>query len=195
MKQIMIASSNAHKIKEFRQMLEPLGYEVLSLCDQQPPIEIEETGTTFEENAVIKAQTVSDAMGIMAIADDSGLEIDALNKEPGIHSARYLGHDTSYDYKNGVILQRMEGQQDRTARFVCAIALVEPGRDPQVFRGVMEGEIATSIAGSNGFGYDPIFYLPRYGCTSAELRPEQKNAISHRGQALRLLLAALEERA
>ncbi|MCF0110996.1 MAG: XTP/dITP diphosphatase [Erysipelotrichaceae bacterium] len=193
MKQIMIATGNVNKVKEFKEMLEPMGYEVLCLKDIDKEVEIIENGTTFEENAAIKAKTVSDALGVVAIADDSGLEIDALNKEPGIHSARYLGHDTPYDYKNKVLLQRMEGKTDRTARFVCSIAIAVPNEETRVFTGVMEGEIAREIRGTNGFGYDPIFYIPECGCTSAELTPEQKNAVSHRGKATEKFLTFFEE--
>ena len=121
------------------------------------------------------------------------MEIDALNKEPGIHSARYLGHDTDYTYKNTVILKRLENETNRTARFVSAIALAIPNQETKVFTGIMEGEIAYHIAGENGFGYDPIFYLTEYGCTSAELTPEKKNEISHRGKALQQVLAYLKE--
>lgn len=193
MKEIMIVSTNAHKIEEFKQMLEPLGFAVKSLLDADETFDIVEDGTTFQENAAIKADFIRNQCQIMAIADDSGLEIDALNKEPGIHSARYLGHDTDYTYKNTVILERLQGVTNRTARFVSAIALAIPNQETKIFTGIMEGEIHTRIAGENGFGYDPIFYLPEYGCTSAELTPNQKNAISHRGKALQQVLAYLKE--
>ena len=193
MKEIMIVSTNAHKIEEFKQMLEPLGFVVKSLLDADEKFDIVEDGTTFQENAAIKADFIRNQCNIMAIADDSGLEIDALNKEPGIHSARYLGHDTDYTYKNTVILERMKGVTERSARFVSAIALAIPNQETKVFTGIFEGEIHSCIAGANGFGYDPIFYVPEYGCTSAEMTPEQKNAISHRGKALEQVLAYLKE--
>lgn len=192
MKEIMIVSTNAHKIEEFKQMLEPLGFRVLSLKDLDSEADIEENGTTFQENAAIKADYIRNRCHMMAIADDSGLEIDALNKEPGIHSARYLGHDTDYTYKNTVILKRLENETNRTARFVSAIALAIPDQETKVFTGIMEGEIHDRIAGENGFGYDPIFYLPEFGCTSAELTSEKKNEISHRGKALQQVLAYLK---
>ena len=193
MKEIMIVSTNAHKIEEFKQMLEPLGFVVKSLLDADETFDIVEDGTTFQENAAIKANFIRNRCNIMAIADDSGLEIDALNKEPGIHSARYLGHNTDYTYKNTVILERMNGVTDRSARFVSAIALAIPNEETKIFTGIFEGQIHTHIAGVNGFGYDPIFYVPECGCTSAELTPEQKNAISHRGKALEQVLAYLKE--
>ena len=193
MKEIMMVSTNAHKIEEFKQMLEPLGFVVKSLLDADEKFDIVEDGTTFQENAAIKADFIRNQCNIMAIADDSGLEIDALNKEPGIHSARYLGHDTDYTYKNTVILERMKGVTNRSARFVSAIALAIPNQETKIFTGVFEGEIHTCIAGGNGFGYDPIFYVPECGCTSAELSPEAKNAISHRGKALEQVLAYLKE--
>ena len=179
MKEIMIVSTNAHKIEEFKQMLDPLGFVVKSLLDADEKFDIVEDGTTFQENAAIKADFIRNQCNIMAIADDSGLEIDALNKEPGIHSARYLGH--------------MKGVTNRSARFVSAIALAIPNQETKIFTGVFEGEIHTCIAGGNGFGYDPIFYVPECGCTSAELSPEAKNAISHRGKALEQVLAYLKE--
>ena len=187
MKDIMIATGNKNKVREYKEMLEPLGYTVhdLSEIDHQ---DVEETGKTFGENALIKARSVKCDM--ICVADDSGLSIDALKGQPGIHSARYLqGHD--YTYKNKMILRRMKNKTDRNAHFTCAIALVD-GDKEVVFEGVMNGEIATEIKGSNGFGYDPIFYLPQYGKTSAQLQPEEKNAISHRGQATRQLLEYLK---
>ena len=196
MKEIMIATSNAHKVEEFREMLEPLGIQVRSLLDLEEKVEIEETGTTFAENAMIKATEIAKIVRQMpeyadaiVMADDSGLEIDYLNKEPGIYSARYMGEDTSYDIKNQALLDRLDGVEDakRTARFVCAIAAAFPDGSTEAVRGTMEGIIGHEIAGENGFGYDPIFYLPEYGCTSAEISMEEKNKISHRGKALRAI--------
>lgn len=190
MKDIMIATSNSGKVKEYKELLEPLGYMVHSLSEIEH-IDIEENGTTFAQNALIKAKSVKDKCDMIVISDDSGLEIDALNKEPGIHSARYLqGHD--YKYKNQVILERLKNVEDRTARFICAIALVDDKE--HVFEGVMEGSIAYQPKGENGFGYDPIFVVPQYNKTSAEITSEQKNAVSHRGQATRKLVECLKEK-
>ena len=189
MKDIMIATSNKGKVREYKSLLEPLGYIVHDLSELDP-IEIDENGSTFQENALIKAKSIKDKCNMTVIADDSGLEIDALNKEPGIHSARYLeGHD--YSYKNKVLLERMKGKTDRTARFVCAIALCDETGD-HLFTGVMEGKINDQAVGDNGFGYDPIFLVEQFGKTSAQLTMEQKNSVSHRGIATRELLAYLK---
>ena len=189
MKDIMIATSNKGKVREYKSLLEPLGYIVHDLSELDP-IEIDENGSTFQENALIKAKSIKDKCNMTVIADDSGLEIDALNKEPGIHSARYLeGHD--YNYKNKVLLERMKGKTDRTARFVCAIALCDETGD-HLFTGVMEGKINDQAAGDNGFGYDPIFLVEQFGKTSAQLTMEQKNSVSHRGIATRELLDYLK---
>lgn len=189
MKDIMIATSNKGKVREYKSLLEPLGYIVHDLSELDP-IEIDENGSTFQENALIKAKSIQDKCNMTVIADDSGLEIDALNKEPGIHSARYLeGHD--YSYKNKVLLERMKDKTDRTARFVCAIALCDETGD-HLFTGVMEGKINDQAAGDNGFGYDPIFLVEQFGKTSAQLTMEQKNSVSHRGIATRELLAYLK---
>ncbi|MBO4218983.1 MAG: RdgB/HAM1 family non-canonical purine NTP pyrophosphatase [Erysipelotrichaceae bacterium] len=188
MKDIMIATSNPNKVREYREMLEPLGYRIhdLSEIEHQDP---EENGKTFAENALIKAGSVWHHTGMTAIADDSGLSIDHLKGQPGIHSARYLaGHD--YTYKNKMILRRLKKAEDRSARFTCAIALIDE-KGEHVFEGVMEGSISREIRGTNGFGYDPIFIPEGMDRTSAELLPEEKNAISHRGQATRKLLAYL----
>lgn len=210
MKQIIFATGNAGKMKEIREILNGTGWNVLSLKDAGIDTEIEENGTTFEENAKIKAEGIRNwclengipgcsgisAKEIIVLADDSGLEIDYLNKEPGIYSARYAGTDTSYDIKNSLLLSRMKGVPDkqRTARFVCAVAAVFPNGDKEVVRGTMEGCIGYEIAGANGFGYDPIFFLPEYGCTSAELAPEKKNELSHRGEALRMMRQIMEKK-
>ena len=189
MKDIMIATSNKGKVREYKSLLEPLGYTVHDLSELDP-IEIDENGSTFQENALIKAKSIKDKCNMIVIADDSGLEIDALNKEPGIHSARYLeGHD--YGYKNKVLLERMKDKTDRTAQFVCAIALCDETGD-HLFTGVMEGKINDQAAGDNGFGYDPIFLVEQFGKTSAQLTMEQKNSVSHRGIATRELLAYLK---
>ncbi len=181
---------------EIRQILRDLGMEILSMKEAGVDIDIVEDGKSFEENAMIKASAVAAHCNDIVLADDSGLEIDYLNKEPGIYSARYAGTNTSYDIKNSLLLSRMKGVPDkqRTARFVCAVAAVFPNGDKEVVRGTMEGCIGYEIAGANGFGYDPIFFLPEYGCTSAELAPEKKNELSHRGEALRMMRQIMEKK-
>lgn len=194
MKKVIFATKNKGKIKEIQAVLGD-SYEVITMEEAGINTDIDETGTTFEENAAIKAETVRDLCGEIVLADDSGLEIDYLNGEPGIYSARYMGHDTSYDIKNKNLIDRLEGVPDekRTARFVCAVAAAFPDKPTIVVRGTMEGIIGYEIKGENGFGYDPIFFLPEYGMTSAELSPEEKNRISHRGKALRAIKEKLEE--
>ena len=189
---IVVASTNQGKIREFKEMLEPKGYEVKCLADYPDMPEIEENGETFEENAVIKAQAVTDHYGIVAISDDSGLEIDALDKNPGVHSARWLGHDTPYDVKNQKVLELLKDKKDRTCRYVCAIAITRPNEKPVVFADTVECQIAEEPKGSNGFGYDPIVYYVPYQKTMAEMSKDEKNAISHRGKAVRKLEAWLE---
>ncbi len=191
---IIFATGNQNKMKEIRMILQDLGMEILSMKEAGISVDIEENGATFEENALIKASAIAEipevkTMNAIVLADDSGLEIDYLNKEPGIRSARYAGTDTSYLIKNNLLLSRMKGvpDEERTARFVCAIAAVFPNGEKEVVRGTMEGRVAYEIAGVNGFGYDPIFYLPEFGCTSAELSPEKKNELSHRGKGLRMM--------
>ena len=191
---IIFATGNKNKMIEIRMILADLGCKILSQKEAGIQADVVEDGQTFEENALIKAKTIADIARKMpeyknavVLADDSGLEIDALNKEPGIYSARYMGEDTSYDIKNQALIDRLEGVPDekRTARFVCAIAAALPDGSTEVVRGTMEGRIGYEIAGENGFGYDPIFYLPQFGCSSAELEPEKKNELSHRGEGLR----------
>ena len=196
MKKVIFATGNEGKMKEIREILGDLDIELLSLKDAGIHADIVEDGKTFEENAQIKAKAICELTGEIVLADDSGLEIDYLNKEPGIYSARYAGTDTSYDIKNSLLLSRMKGVPDkqRTARFVCAVAAVFPNGDKEVVRGTMEGCIGYEIAGANGFGYDPIFFLPEYGCTSAELAPEKKNELSHRGEALRMMRQIMEKK-
>lgn len=193
-KTVIIASGNEGKIREFREMLEPEGFAVKTLKDLDGFQEPEETGKTFHDNAIIKAQAVTDQYGIMAIADDSGLEIDVLDKKPGVYSARWLGHDTSYDIKNQKVLELMKDKKDRTCRYVCAIAITRPHQDPVVFEDSVEGEIAYEPAGDNGFGYDPIIYYPPYHKTMAEMNQDEKNGISHRGKAVRKLEKWLNEK-
>ncbi len=192
-KVIVVASGNAGKIKEFKEMLEPKGYVVKSLADFPDMKDVEENGTTFHDNAIIKAQAVTDQYGIMAISDDSGLEIDALDKKPGVMSARWLGHETSYDIKNQKVLELMEGKTNRTCRYVCAIAITRKDEEPIVFEDTVECEIALEAKGSNGFGYDPIIYYPGLNKTMAEMSKDEKNSISHRGKAVKKLEAWLNE--
>lgn len=185
-KKIIFATGNEGKMREIREILGDIGYELLSLKDAGIDIDIVEDGETFEENAIIKAKTVMEATGCLTLADDSGLEIDYLGKEPGVHSARYMGENTPYRIKNQILLDRLHGVPAvvRTARFVCAVAAAFPDGRIEVRRGTIEGRIANKPAGENGFGYDPIFYLPERGMTTAELSPEEKNKISHRARAL-----------
>ena len=192
-KVIVVASGNAGKIKEFKEMLEPKGYIVKSLSDFPDMKEVEENGTTFHDNAIIKAQAVTDQYGIMAISDDSGLEIDALDKKPGVMSARWLGHDTSYTIKNQKVLDLMKDQTNRNCRYVCAIAITRKNEEPIVFEDTVECEIAFEAKGENGFGYDPIIYYPPLQKTMAEMSKDEKNSISHRGKAVRKLEAWLNE--
>ena len=197
MKKVIFATGNEGKMDEIRQILQGENIQFVSLKDENlQDVEIIENGSTFEENAIIKARTISDLTGQMVLADDSGLEVDYLHGEPGIYSARYLGEDTSYDIKNRILLDRLEGVPDdeRTARFVCAVAAVFPDGTTSVVRETIEGQIGHEIVGANGFGYDPIFYVPEFGCTTAEMTPEQKNKLSHRGKALRAIKILLEEK-
>ena len=195
MDKIIFATGNEGKMKEVRMILEDLGLPVLSLKDAGITADVEENGTTFEENAQIKAKAIMEMTGALVLADDSGLEVDALDKEPGIYSARYMGQDTSYHIKNQNIIDRLEGKvgEERSARFVCAIAAAFPDGRVLITRGTMEGQIGYEEKGENGFGYDPIFYLPEYQCYSAELSLEEKNKLSHRGKALRLMKERLHE--
>lgn len=193
MKSIILASNNKDKVKEVKEILK--GYDIISMKEAGIDVDIEENGTTFEENALIKARAIMKLTGQITMADDSGLEIDYLNKAPGVYSARFMGHDTSYDIKNKALIQKLEGVKgsDRSGRFVCAIAVCFPDGREIVKRGTMEGLIAEEIKGDDGFGYDPIVYLPEYGKTSGELAPEEKNKISHRGKALALIKEELDK--
>lgn len=208
MTKIIFATGNKDKMREIREIMADCDVEIYSMKEAGINIDIVEDGDTFEANSTIKAKAISDYIsgrgmseeqkddswkavsekykGAIVLADDSGLEIDYLNKEPGVYSARYMGEDTSYDIKNQNLIDRLEGveKDKRTARFVCAIVAVLPDGEVLVSRETMEGYIGWKIAGENGFGYDPIFYLDEFGCSSAELSREQKNAISHRGKAL-----------
>lgn len=192
---IIFATGNKAKLREVREIVADLGIEVVSMKDAGIDVEIIEDGKTFAENALIKARTVCAACGEVTMSDDSGLVIDALNGEPGILSARYMGEDTSYHVKNMNLVGRLEGvpEKDRSARFVCAIACVFPDGRELTCQETFEGIIGYEEKGENGFGYDPIFYVPEKGCYSAELAPEEKNAVSHRGKALRAMRRKLEE--
>lgn len=191
MREIIVASSNEHKLKEIRDIL--VEFEVKSMKEAGLDIDIVEDGKTFEENAIIKAKEVSRKLGVIALADDSGLEIDYLNGEPGIYSARYLGRELPYSKKNAIILDRLKNAKpdERGARFICAIALAFPNGDVKVVRGTFEGEIAYKASGEHGFGYDPIFYVVEEGKCAAELADDVKNTISHRSKALKLIYEEL----
>ena len=195
MKKIIFATGNENKMKEIRMILADCGYEILSMKEAGIDVDVVEDGNTFEENAIIKATEISKLVGedCVVLADDSGLEVDYLNKEPGIYSARYEGVDTPYSIKNQIIIDRLAGVEGeaRSARFVCAIAAAFPDGRVETRRGTIEGRIAFTPAGENGFGYDPIFYVPEFGKTTAELDPEEKNKVSHRGNALRMIKEVL----
>lgn len=193
MKKLIFATGNENKMKEIRMILGDLDYEILSMKEAGIDADIVEDGKTFEENAIIKATAISKLSGCLVLADDSGLEVDYMDKMPGIYSARWMGEDTSYRIKNNAIIDKLEGVPDekRTARFVCAIAAAFPDGRVVTKRGTIEGIIGYEERGENGFGYDPIFFLPEYGKTTAELSPEEKNQISHRGRALELIKSEL----
>lgn len=194
-RRIIFATGNEGKMKEIRLILADLGMEILSMKEAGAELDIAEDGTTFAENAQIKAQEVWKLTGDIVLADDSGLVVDYIQGEPGIYSARYMGEDTSYEVKNRAIIDRLSGAAGpkRSARFVSAIAAVLPDGAVLHTLGVIEGLIAFEPAGSGGFGYDPIFYLPEYGMTSAEIPIEKKNEISHRGKALQAMKSLLKE--
>ena len=189
MKKLIFATGNENKMKEIRMILGDLDYEILSMKEAGIDADIVEDGKTFEENAIIKATAISKLSGCLVLADDSGLEVDYMDKMPGIYSARWMGEDTSYRIKNKAIIDKLEGVPDekRTARFVCAIAAAFPDGRVVTKRGTIEGIIGYEERGENGFGYDPIFFLPEFNKTSADITAEEKNAISHRGKALRMM--------
>ena len=195
-KRIIFATGNAGKMREIREILADFGGEILSMKEAGISTDAEENGASYEENALIKARAVAEKAGdAVVLAEDSGLEIDALGGEPGIYSARYLGEDTSYRVKNANLIERLAGvpEEKRTARFVCAIAAVLPDGRELVTKAAVEGRIGYEEKGEGGFGYDPIFYVPEFGRTTAELSEEEKNQISHRGKALRLMKEELRK--
>ena len=196
MNRIIFATGNAGKMREIRMILDDLGMEILSMKEAGINIDIDENGATYEENALIKARAVAGfARECIILADDSGLEVDYLNREPGVYSARELGEDTPYSVKNANLISRLEGvpEEKRTARFVCAIAAVLPGGREMTVRATIEGRIGYEEKGEGGFGYDPIFYVPELNKTTAELTGEEKNLVSHRGKALRLMKEELKK--
>ncbi len=189
MKKIIFATGNKDKMREIREIMADVDVEVVSMKEAGIFVDVVEDGATFEENALIKAKSIAEHTDAIVFADDSGLEIDYLDKAPGVYSARFMGEDTSYDIKNQALIDKLDGvpKEQRTARFVCAIAAVLPDKREFVLRENMEGYIGYKSEGENGFGYDPIFYLDEFGCSSAALSREQKNEISHRGKALRAM--------
>lgn len=196
-RRIVFATENENKMVEIRMILSDLGMPVFSMKELGIEADIVEDGISFEENAEIKARAVSRLVpDDIVLADDSGLEIDYLDKAPGIYSARFAGEDTSYDVKNCILLDKLEGipDEERTARFVCAVAAAFPDGTVETVSGTIEGRIAHEMLGENGFGYDPIFYVPEYGCTTAQMDPDKKNELSHRGNALRAMRKIIEAR-
>lgn len=192
---IILATNNKSKVKEISEMMSGSDITFVSLADAGINVEVEETGTTFEENALLKAREICKLSAKPTISDDSGLEIDALDGAPGIYSSRFMGEDTSYDIKNNALIEKLENvaDPDRTARFRCCMALVLPDGREFVTEGAMEGIIAREPKGINGFGYDPILFIPEYNRTSAELSSEEKNNISHRGEALRKMIEVIKK--
>ena len=195
MKKIIIATGNKGKAKEFESMFAPLGYQVLTLHDLEGAVDVEETGSTFEENAILKAESLCEQFQTMVIADDSGLMIDALDGRPGVYSARYAGEEKSDDANMTKVLEELKDvpKEQRTARFYCALAVARPGEETLTVSGTVEGYIQSERQGEYGFGYDPIFYVPSLKKTMAQLRPEEKNAISHRANALATLKTTLHK--
>jgi len=194
MRVLLLATTNQHKLEEYRAILSDVPFRLLSITDVQLGLDVKETGTTFAENAELKALAYAQAADLLSLADDSGLEIDALGGAPGVYSARFAGSDASYEERFRLILERLKGLpvEQRTARFRCAITLAEPSGYYRTVEGVLEGVIADAPRGENGFGYDPIFLVPELGETLAELTPDQKNRISHRERAAQLARALLK---
>ena len=193
MERFLVASKNKDKIHEIKEILAGFPFEIVGMESIGIHTDIVEDADSFEGNALIKAKTIQNQVGGYVMADDSGLCIDALDGAPGVQSARYMGHETSYEIKNAAILDLLRDvpEERRGAQFVCAVAAVLPDGSDHVETGVMEGQVAYEVSGNGGFGYDPLFYLPEYGMTSADITEEQKNAISHRGKALRQMMVYL----
>ena len=193
MKEIIIATKNKGKAKDFEALLEPMGYRVLTLHDVAPHRDVEETGDTFEANAILKAEAIAQELQATVIADDSGLEIDALGGEPGVYSARYSGEERNDESNIDKVLQKMVQvpENARTARFRCVLAVATPGEETSIFEGTCEGLITDERKGDNGFGYDSVFYVPALEKTMAEMKPSEKASVSHRGNAIRELGKAM----
>ncbi|HBN82479.1 MAG TPA: non-canonical purine NTP pyrophosphatase [Clostridiales bacterium] len=196
MKKVVVATKNKGKLKEIKEILKEFDFDVISMEEAGKFDDIEETGGSFEENAIIKASHIQKLTDTMVIADDSGLEVDALNGEPGVYSARYAGEHANDLKNNQKLLEALKDvpEEKRTARFVCAIAVALDGQSVFTVRGTVEGLIEQAPVGTNGFGYDPLFYLPQHGKTMAQLSPDEKNKISHRGNALISMVAELKKR-
>lgn len=188
-KRLIFATTNQGKMDEIRMIMSDTDFEILSMRDLNINIDIEENGETFEENAIIKAKAICEITGEMVLADDSGLEVDYMDKAPGVYSARYLGEETPYSVKNQTIIDNLKNAKgdERSARFVCVIAAAFPDGKVITAKETIEGLIATEERGIHGFGYDPILYVPEFDMTTGEMEPEMKNQISHRGKALRLM--------
>lgn len=196
MKKIIFATTNKNKVREVNMMMEGFDVELVPMTDMGIDVEIEETGTTFEENAIIKAKAICDMTGEIALADDSGLEVDYLDGAPGVYSSRFLGEDTPYEIKNDYIIEKLKDAKgkERSARFACAMAMVFPDGDVETCYGTIEGLIGYEQKGTNGFGYDPIVYVPEYEMTTGEMTPQLKNSISHRGKALEQMKEVMKRR-
>ena len=196
MRKIIFATTNKNKIREVNMMMEGFDVKLIPLSELGIDVDIEETGTTFEENAIIKAKAICDMTGEIALADDSGLEVDYLDGAPGIYSSRFLGEDTPYEVKNDYIIEKLKDAKgkERSARFACAMAMVFPDGDVETCYGTIEGLIGYEQRGTNGFGYDPIVYVPEYEMTTGEMTPQLKNSISHRGKALEQMKEVMKRR-
>ena len=196
MRKIIFATTNKNKIREVNMMMEGFDVELVPMTDMGIDVEIEETGTTFEENAIIKAKAICEMTGEIALADDSGLEVDYLDGAPGVYSSRFLGEDTPYEIKNDYIIEKLKDAKgrERSARFACAMAMVFPDGDVETCYGTIEGLIGYEQKGTNGFGYDPIVYVPEYEMTTGEMTPQLKNSISHRGKALEQMKEVMKRR-
>lgn len=196
MKKIIFATTNENKVREVNMMMEGFDVELVPMTDMGIDVEIEETGTTFEENAIIKAKAICEMTGEIALADDSGLEVDYLDGAPGVYSSRFLGEDTPYEIKNDYIIEKLKDAKgkERSARFACAMAMVFPNGDVETCYGTIEGLIGYEQKGTNGFGYDPIVYVPEYEMTTGEMTPQLKNSISHRGKALEQMKEVMKRR-